>query len=466
MIEPPFIAIVIIVIICVIAGFIIYKIRPSIKLTDEFREIIHLLNETKTNVFVSGKAGTGKSTLLRYFINNTNKQYVVLAPTGIAAINVRGQTIHSFFRLPPKLIKPGTIKVDYSSANLFKKIEILIIDEISMVRADVIDAIDESLRLNRNRPNEPFGGAQVVFFGDIFQLPPVVPRDLESYFSTFYKGPYFFNARVFSSFQYKFKELSHVFRQTDSKFIDLLNRIRVNNATFEDFVHLNSRYTGTYAKQSEKQRPFIYLTTTNAIVKNINSEQLKMLEGEIFEFKAEATGALKKLLDDELSNPNKNTRLPAEAVLKLKRGAQVMMIKNDKNKRWVNGTIGKVERCDADSIIIRINDALYEMEKENWEKVEYQLNQNTDTIEARTTGTFKQFPLKLAWAITIHKSQGQTFDSVLIDIGSGAFAHGQTYVALSRCKSLAGITLNKQIHPKDIIVDQRVSDYYENALSC
>ncbi len=447
------------------------KQKSAFTVTDEFKDILHLLNNTSESIFISGKAGTGKSTLLQYFTARTTKKYVILAPTGVAAMNVKGQTVHSFFRLPPRLIQPHTLKPEYAKNALYENLDMVIIDEVSMISANLMDAIDQSLRINRNRPDEPFGGLQMVFIGDLFQLPPVVKTDLQEYFKATYGGNYFFDSPVFKTdFFYHRKELTHVFRQKDERFKQVLNRIRENNASFKDFVLLNSRHRNNVGDNNSS----VFLTTTNRNVKKINKENLANLPTKEFSYEAALTGKIneefeqlknrlaeKKISEQEFEDEIE-MRFPTNVFLKLKVGAQVMMIKNDSLKRWVNGTVGHISKLTETAIWVEIGANVYQLERESWEEISYRYDARSKEIRENILGTFTQFPVKLAWAMTIHKSQGKTFDKVVIDLGSGAFSHGQTYVALSRCRTLEGIVLNKEIRPSDIIVDERVIAYYQH----
>jgi len=457
----------------VIIGLFIYfassKTTEDFILTDEFKDILNILNNTNDSVFISGKAGTGKSTLLKYFTSRTNKKYVILAPTGVAAMNVKGQTIHSFFRFPPKIIQTNTLQPEYARNSLFQNLQLLVIDEVSMISANLMDAIDKSLRVNRNKLTVPFGGVQMVFIGDLFQLPPVVRNDLQQYFQRTYGGAYFFDSPVFrGDFKYHKKELTHIFRQKDENFRQVLNRVRVNRAGFDDFVLLNSRHKDNVGDNNSS----VFLTTTNMNAKKINKQNLENLGGKEFIYHASLTGKIKDDFDKlkaRLSNKEITedefeelieTRFPTNVFLKLKVGAQIMMIKNDSLKRWVNGSVGKVSKLEPNDVWVNIDAKTYKLEREKWEDISYQFDVTTKEIKENIKGTFTQYAIKLAWAMTIHKSQGKTFDKVVIDIGGGAFSHGQTYVALSRCKTLDGIVLNKEIKQSDIIVDKRIIDYY------
>lgn len=433
------------------------KPKPKFVLTKEFEEILRILKNSSDSIFITGKAGTGKTSLLKHFIKRTNKKYVILAPTGIAALNVSGQTIHSFFRFPPKTINTDDIEPNYVRAGMFGKLEMVIIDEISMVRADLMHGIDYSLRINRNRLNEPFGGVQMVFIGDLFQLPPVLTDKDRNHILSTYGGQYFFDAPAFSNYSYHFKELTKVFRQSESeiKFKNLLNNVRVNEVSFDDMVLLNSRHKDNAGEQDNS----IFLTTRRNIARNINNEKLNLLFTQQYVYKGELSGKYIRLRDE--SEEKLENKLPAPYKLKLKVGVQIMMLKNDAGKRWVNGTIGKVSELNAESIIVDINGRKHSVEKETWKEVEYVLNQETDEFEEKIIAGYIQYPIRLSYAMTIHKSQGKTFEKVTVDVGTGAFAHGQVYVALSRCTTLKGIILNNPIGNNDIIVDPRIVEYYK-----
>jgi hypothetical protein len=443
-------------------------------LTEEFKEILNVLNNTTNSIFISGKAGTGKSQLLQYFTERTQKQFVVLAPTGIAALNVKGQTIHSFFRFTGGLIQPSALGPDRARSSLFENLEMIIIDEVSMVRADLMDGIDWALRVNRKDRATPFGGVQMVFIGDLYQLPPVVAgNEVSQYIQSNYGGEYFFNAPVFSKgFKYIRIELTHVFRQKDDAFKQVLGRIRENKAVSPDFALLNSRHVD---HAGDAITDAVYLTTTNQHVRKINKTNLEKLPTPEVVYRASFTGKMEedyrglfaKLQAKEITEAQFEEqlegKLPADVHLKLKLDAQVMFIKNDSLKRWVNGTVGRVEKMDDDHIWVRVDGKTHQVEREQWGEIAYAFDAQTKEIKEQTKGTFKQFPVRLAWAMTIHKSQGKTFDQAVIDLGSGAFAHGQTYVALSRCRTLQGIRLNQRISSKDVIVDKRVAEYYRTA---
>jgi ATP-dependent DNA helicase PIF1 len=421
-------------------------IPSDFELTREFSTAFDLIEQTKSHYYVTGNAGTGKSTLLHYFKEKTKKKIVVLAPTGIAAVNIGGSTIHSFFRFPTRLITLDDVKKIRGKSDLFAALETLIIDEVSMVRADMMDAIDASLRLNRNRPYEPFGGVQLVLIGDLFQLPPVVERDLGEYFEDNYMTPYFFSAKVFSEIRLQKIELQHVFRQTDPDFIELLNKVRNKEVELSDLAKINQRHQPSLKLNTQDLA--ITLTSTNALASAINLQRLSALPSQEYTFDAVIEGDF-----DDKSHPT-------DKKLKLRKGAQVMMVKNDPNKRWVNGTLGVIQHISDDSIKVSFGKVVYTIEQTSWEKSVYEYDRTYRSIESVVTGSFRQYPIKLAWAITIHKSQGKTFDNVIINLGYGAFAHGQAYVALSRCRSFEGVYLNAPLRYSDIILDPRVRDFH------
>ncbi len=437
------------------------KVSPKIhfQLTDEFKEILDIINNTSKNIFITGKAGTGKSSLLKHFIKHTKKSYVVLAPTGIAALNVNGQTIHSFFRFPTTIIEPNQIKVDDKRANLYKAIDMIIIDEVSMVRSDLMNSIDISLRKNREKSEIAFGGVQMVFIGDLFQLPPILKAEDKKIINSNYGGEYFFNAPVFDKLEYKFYELSKIFRQSEKQveFKKMLNNFRIGNVNTKDLILLNSYYrNNTNARKNS-----IFLTTRKSITRKINQQKLEKLPGLKNDYIGILTGDFVKK-GKNYQNQKLTDMLPAPYILSLKKDAQVMMLKNDPDRRWVNGSIGKINKILDEEILVELNKKEYSIKKESWEKVKYVKNPKTEKIEKKVIGEFIQYPIRLSYAMTIHKSQGKTFEKIVIDIGEGAFAHGQIYVALSRCKTLGGIVLNNIIKKKDIIVDQRIIDFYDN----
>jgi len=420
----------------------------GIEINDEFKTAFDAIERSSQSMFITGKAGTGKSTLLRYVKEHTKKAAVVLAPTGIAAINVNGQTIHSFFKFPPKFIDTRVIR-KLRKRTLIKNLEMIIIDEVSMVRADLMDGIDHALRINRGF-DIPFGGVQVVMFGDLFQLPPVVRgRQLNEFFRMHYGSPYFFDAKVFEAVHLDMFELTKVYRQHDAAFVALLERIRNKTISNQDIALLNEKVAHNAIDASDQ---VITLASTNEIAAGVNAAHLKKIETEEYNFVAQVGEGFNQ------------SEFPAEFDLKLKSGAQIMMLVNDPKGRWVNGTIAQIAEIYDDCVHVRINGVSFEVGMATWSKIEYRYDKEKNTIYEEVVGTFMQYPIKLAWAITIHKSQGKTFDKVIIDMGRGAFAHGQVYVALSRCRCLSDITLKRPIRRHDIIFDQHIYDFRQRFL--
>ncbi len=408
------------------------------------------MEDSRRHVFVTGRAGTGKSTLLSYFKMTTSKRVAVLAPTGVAALNVGGQTIHSFFRFKPDITPESARKrLRGPDADIYRKLDAIVIDEVSMVRADLLDCVDAFLRLNGPEAGSPFGGLQMIFIGDLYQLPPVVTSAEKMLFKTLYLSPYFFSARVFQGLEMEFVELEKIYRQQDDRFIDLLNAIRNRTVTEEDLELLNSRFDPGFEPPADEY--YIHLTSTNDLADRYNEEQLKKLKGRTWT----STGILEGEFGREY--------LPTAVALKLKKGAQVMMLNNDSGNRWVNGTIGKVSGFSKDPeggpiVKVQLNDGqLVEVAPYTWEIFRFFLKDGN--LDSEAVGMFTQFPLRLAFAVTIHKSQGKTFERVIIDVGTGTFAPGQMYVALSRCTSLEGIVLRKALRKQNILLDWAVVRY-------
>ena len=414
-----------------------------IELNPLFKQALKLMEENNKNIFITGRAGTGKSTLLDYFRSNTKKNIVVLAPTGVAAVNVFGQTIHSFFGFKPDVtVEQVKKKAKKKTSGVYKKLDAIVIDEVSMVRADLLDCVDQFLRINGKISGAPFGGTQMIFIGDLYQIPPVVVGREREVFRNHYKSEYFFDAKVFDGINVEYLELEKIYRQTDERFIELLNKIRNKTVTDEDVEIINKRYF-----ESEDNLPgdAIYLTTTNAMADERNEAELAQLRGKPHIFEAEIEGKF-----DE-------KHFPAERVLKLKKRAQVMLLNNDPAGRWVNGTIATVNELKKDRLAVELPDGkTEELAPFTWKIYNFFWNEGTQSVGAETMGTFRQHPVKLAWAITIHKSQGKTFDDVVIDIGRGTFTPGQLYVAISRCRSLDGVFLKKKIKKSNIWTDWRV----------
>ena len=423
--------------------------KASIEINDRFQCALDILENTDKSVFITGKAGTGKSTLLSYYRSSTRKKVVVLAPTGVAALNVKGQTIHSFFGFKPNVTLQSIRQIRTDRETIYQKLETLVIDEVSMVRADLLDCIDRFLRLNGPLPGRPFGGVQMAFVGDLYQLPPVVTSQERSVFQSMYKTPYFFSARAFASFQMEFVELEKIYRQHDARFIGLLNAIRNRTVDGEGLSYINNRYDPAY--EPEPDSMFIYLTTTNSMADEINGQQITRLKGRARTFAGEIEGEFGK------------EYLPTGTQLKLKKGAQVMMLNNDTFGRWVNGSVGRITGFGKDEdgeAIIRVElvegDEV-EVSPYTWEIFRFFVEEGQ--IKSEVVGAFTQYPLMLAWAVTIHKAQGKTFNRAIIDIGRGTFAHGQMYVALSRCTSLEGLVLKKRVEMKHIWMDRAVVDF-------
>ncbi len=411
------------------------------KLNDQQKEIFGIIENNNQNYFITGKAGTGKSYLLQYFKQNTSKNAVVVAPTGVAALNVGGQTIHSFFRIEPELVTSEKIKVSAQTKKLLIHVDMVIIDEISMVRADLMDGIDQVLRKSKD-PDLPFGGAQIVMFGDPYQLPPIVSdNEINKYFLDNYGGPFFFHAKVWQESKFAKLELNHIFRQSQAEFIDLLNSIRIGNVNNHTLGNINQRVSVKNVTNA------LTLATTNYKVMQINNMHLHKIDKPSFLYQASLTGKLDK------------KSYPAEELLILKEGAQVMMLKNDKEKRWVNGSLGKIVELDKEKIVVNIAGENYDVAKETWKKISYFYDENEKKIKEQIISQFTQYPIRLAWAVTIHKSQGQTYEQVRIDLERGAFAEGQTYVALSRCTTIEGISLVRPIMLRDIKVNPMIREF-------
>jgi len=425
----------------------------KIEINADFHRAIDLIVNSSLNVFITGKAGTGKSTFLQYCREEVKKSLVVLAPTGVAAVNVCGQTIHSFFNFKPDITVEAvsSVKIKPDMAKIYKKLDVLIIDEISMVRADLIDCVDTFLRLYGPDAERVFGGIQIVFIGDLYQLAPVVPPDERDLFQTVYKSPYFFDAHVFKKVDMEIIEFEKNYRQKDEEFLDLLNSIRNNNVTERNIQALNVRHNPSFDPRQDEF--YVYLTTTNKLADQINYDRLHALKEDLFTYEGRVRGDFT------------NNSLPTHEVLDLKVGAQVMLLNNDLEKRWINGSIGEVVdifKAGFNSVAVQVvltDGSRVEVEPFTWEIYQFYYDEKKDSIASRLAGSFKQFPMKLAWAITIHKSQGKTFDKIIIDVGRGAFCHGQIYVALSRCTTFEGIILKNRIENKDIQMDKRVAEF-------
>ena len=422
----------------------------EIDLNPQFVHALNIMENGDGCVFITGRAGTGKSTLLQYFKKHTMKNIVILAPTGVAAVNIGGATIHSFFQFKPDvtLEKAWAKGAKAKKPELYKNLDAIVIDEISMVRADLLDCVDAFMRRVCGTM-APFGGKRVIMFGDLYQLPPVVTRDDIEIFRSRYDSAFFFSADVISRTPLTFVELDHIYRQSDDAFIKVLNAIRENVATESDIQLLNTRVYEDYAPPPEEY--VIHLTGTNRDADAYNTYQLHSLEGELYTFKATSTGAFDRRTE------------PAPRQLTLKIGAQVMMTSNDREKRFINGTVGRVEDIgfmgENPVVSVRLhNKKLVDVGVNSWEMFKFSYSERSRRITTEIAGTYTQLPLILAWGITIHKSQGKTFDRLAIDLPR-SFAHGQTYVALSRATSLEGIVLKRPLTPRHVIMDPIVTTW-------
>lgn len=429
------------------------------EITPEYQTVFDAIARQDPFIFISGRAGTGKTTLVNYLRQHLTEQVAVVAPTGVAALQVRGVTIHSFFRFPPRLIFPETDIKKLKDRRLYNKLGILIIDEISMVRADMIDAIDMFLRVNGPREGKPFGGVQIIFVGDLLQLPPVVRQEEMAVLrERGYEAAYFFNAQILHRQELTYIELKKIFRQKDQFFTQLLHQIRLNQEVGSALQTINQ---SCYHPQDGGDYQAITLTTTNQRADNINAQEMRLLDTETRVYQGRVAG---KFNIDERN-------LPSPLQLTLKLGARVMFTANDRNlpRRWMNGSLGKVVQFESEAITIELDASAHSSSRTRnlvevalfaWESYQYEFDEEEQQIKPVVNGTFEQFPLMLAWAVTIHKSQGKTLEKVRIDLTGGSFAPGQVYVALSRCTTLEGIELLQPIKNNDIRTDPQVKDFY------
>jgi ATP-dependent exoDNAse (exonuclease V) alpha subunit len=430
--------------------------QPPIELTREASAALSLFETTGQHVFLTGRAGTGKSTLLQHFRHTTRKRLAVLAPTGVAAVNVQGQTIHSFFGFGPGITPDKARRRANAKKQLYRNLQTLIIDEISMVRADLVDCIDAFLRLNGPREGQPFGGVQMVLIGDLYQLPPVVQSDEEALFTTHYASPFFFDAKVLEQTPFDVVQLVKVYRQRDADFVDLLDAVRTATLNRQQLDTLNTRHHADLTGIDREQ--YVGLVTTNAMADRINALHLGRIDQPAYAFTGTVHGTFNR------------PQLPTDETLSLKAGARIMMLNNDPRGKWVNGTLGNVSNIDRHDGTTSIRVALesgYEGKilPYTWESIRYTFNPRTQQIESEVVGSFTQYPLRLAWGSTIHKAQGKTFDRVVVDFGRGTFAPGQAYVALSRCRSLEGLVLRKPLRPEHVQIDPRVRAFFDRSAS-
>lgn len=416
-----------------------------------------IVEKTRRSLFLTGKAGTGKTTFLRDITRHTKKKHIVLAPTGVAAVNAGAMTIHSFFQFGLGAYVPGVVApqtgylIRKAKLDLIRNLDLIIIDEISMVRADLLDHIDAELRRIR-RSYLPFGGVQLLMIGDLQQLPPIAHGEEEMILRQHYKSLYFFDCKALQNLEYSCIELKNVYRQNDSHFVDILNRARIGRLTPEDIDELNARYQPRFMPRPEDN--YIRLVTHNRMVQNVNEGEMTKLDGDEYAFDAKVTGTF----------PPES--FPTAERLVLKKGAQVMFLKNDPDKRFINGTLGEVCYLWKDKIKVRIADTgvTIDVEPMEWENIRYQLEETDKTVKSTTIGKFRQYPVRPAWAITIHKSQGLTFDRAIID-ARAAFSPGQAYVALSRCRSLEGIVLSSPLRASAFMTDTTIDDFLQSRLA-
>jgi ATP-dependent exoDNAse (exonuclease V) alpha subunit len=425
---------------------------PALELTPEANAALQHFENTQQHVLLTGRAGTGKSTLLQHFRSTTRKRIVVLAPTGVAAVHVQGQTIHSFFHFAPGITPDQARRRMRGKTQLYRQLRTIVIDEISMVRADLLDCIDQFLRTNGPRASEPFGGVQMIFIGDLYQLPPVVLPEDAGLFTTYYTSPFFFDAKVFEKVSCDVIQLTKVYRQDDAAFVDLLDAVRTGTLQPQQLATLNSRYRANLTGLDRDQ--YVGLVTTNAMAERINAHHLARLRQPPYTFTSRIEGAFQR------------SQLPTDETLTLKAGARIMMLNNDSRGNWVNGTLGQVARIDRRNGVTAVHVKLENgytgsILPYTWEAMRFVFDDRTQRITSEVIGSFTQYPLRLAWGTTIHKAQGKTFDYVVIDFGRGTFAPGQAYVALSRCRRLDGLVLRRPMQPEHVRIDHRVTAFLE-----
>jgi len=419
--------------------------KPDIEISDETRSVLEMLEDTSQNVFLTGRAGTGKSTLLNHFRTVTKKNIAVVAPTGVAAVNVHGETIHHFFKFGIGITPDQVRRAGKERAKVLGSLDMLVIDEISMVRADLFDCVDRALRLNGPQPHLPFGGVQMLLIGDLYQLPPVVMAQERGFFDgSYYRSPYFFDAKSYAGGGFETVELTHVYRQSDKAFVDMLDAIRVAKATEAHLAGINSRLGGAPPADAFQ----VSLVPRNQMADTINGKHVEKLAG------------AGRTYEGSVSGDFREKDFPTAHRLHLKEGAQVMLLSNDQKKRWVNGDLAQVISLLPYKVRVRFEDGREtDVERYTWEKVNFVFDEDAGSVVAAAAGSFAQFPLRLAWAVTIHKGQGKTYDRVAIDFGSGMFAPGQAYVALSRCRSLEGLSLTSPLKKNHIFTDPRIDEF-------
>lgn len=417
----------------------------NFEINEEIAEVLTALENTNQNIFLTGKAGTGKSTLLRHFRSTTKKDPIVVAPTGVAAVNVQGQTIHSLFGWGIDVTPERVRKISYEKSKIFRKLKMLIVDEISMVRADIFECVDKFLRLNTGKQNLSFGGVQIVVIGDLFQLPPVVKDQERRFFEKVYSSPFFFSTKAFSKGSFKKFELNKVYRQKDLTFVAALNAIREGVA---DDNHIELLNKTVIDEEPEDFEDYVHLVTTNKMAKEINDNRMSRLPAEPVAYEGKIYGTFKE------------KDAPTDLELELKSGAQVMLLNNDRDRKWVNGDVVRVLETRSESVLVEFEDGtVHDVGLHAWETVRFIFDEEEQKIISTKIGGFTQIPIKPAWAMTIHKAQGKTFEKVFMDLGAGAFAEGQAYVALSRCKALAGLKLASPLMLHDVFVNQKVRDF-------
>lgn len=424
---------------------LIVDIPEGFEINEEIEEVLTALENTNQNIFLTGKAGTGKSTLLSYFRGTSKKYPIVVAPTGVAAVNVQGQTIHSLFGWGIDVTPERVRKISYEKSQIFRKLKMLIVDEISMVRADLFECVDKFLRLNTGKPELPFGGVQMVVIGDLYQLPPVVKDQEQKIFEEVYSSPFFFSTKAFNKGSFKKFELNKVYRQKDPTFVAALNAIREGVADNDHIELLNKT---VIEEEPEDFEEYVHLVTTNKMAKEINDSRMSRLPAESVTYEGTIYGTFKE----------KNA--PTDLELELKSGAQVMLLNNDRDRKWVNGDVVRVLETRSESVLVEFEDGtVHDVGSHAWETVRFIFDEEEQKIIPTKIGGFTQIPIKPAWTMTIHKAQGKTFEKVFIDLGAGAFAEGQTYVALSRCKALAGLKLASPLMLHDVFVNEKVRDF-------